>query len=119
MDLRFTEEQQLLADSAAKFFEDAYDLPRRRERVASEHGYSEELWSSMAELGWLALRLPEKFGGFGMGAVESALIMEGLDRKTFASRFHDQRAFYRAHAEATKLLWQAQSKPTQLRHAGP
>tara|TARA_B100000676_G_scaffold311720_1_gene382688 strand:- start:431 stop:1567 length:1137 start_codon:yes stop_codon:yes gene_type:complete len=80
MDLRFTEEQQLLADSAAKFFEDAYDLPRRRERVASEQGYSEELWSSMAELGWLALRLPEKFGGFGMGAVESALIMEAAGK---------------------------------------
>ena len=34
----------------------------------------------MAELGWLALRLPEKFGGFGMGAVESALIMEAAGK---------------------------------------
>ena len=80
MDLEFTQEQTLLADSAARFLEDNYDLPQRRERVASELGFSSKLWGEMAELGWLGLRLPERFGGFDAGAVESALIMEAVGK---------------------------------------
>ena len=80
MDFRFTEEQQMLSDSAARFFDNSYDLPKRRERVASESGFSLELWAEMAELGWFALRLPERFGGFDGGAVESALIMEACGK---------------------------------------
>jgi alkylation response protein AidB-like acyl-CoA dehydrogenase len=80
MDLEFSDEQKLLADSANRFFDNNYDLPRRRERVASEHGFSPELWAEMAELGWFALRLPEAFGGFDGSAVESALIAEAAGR---------------------------------------
>ncbi|MEM7407961.1 MAG: acyl-CoA dehydrogenase family protein [Pseudomonadota bacterium] len=78
MDLAYTDEQKLLADSASRFFADNYDLPKRRERVASDSGFSEALWSEMADLGWLALRLPEDFGGLDFGAVESALVCEAL-----------------------------------------
>ena len=53
MDLEFSDEQKLLADSANRFFSNNYDLPRRRERVASEHGFSPKLWAEMAELGWV------------------------------------------------------------------
>jgi len=80
MDLEFTQEQTLLADSAARFMENNYDLPRRRERVASETGFSPELWGEMAELGWLGLRLPERFGGYDAGAVESVLVMEAAGK---------------------------------------
>ena len=63
MHLEFTDEQRLLAESAQKFFADSYDLPKRRARMASPDGFDRALWSEMAELGWLALRVPERLDG--------------------------------------------------------
>lgn len=78
MHLEFTDEQRLLAESAERLFSDNYDLPRRRERMATADGFDRELWSQMAELGWLMLRLPERLDGLGGGPVECAVVMQAL-----------------------------------------
>ena len=67
MDFSLSEEQQLLKDSVQRFVRDEYELESRRKLVASDTGYSEENWAKMAELGWLAMPLPEEFGGIGGG----------------------------------------------------
>ncbi|MDP6254359.1 MAG: acyl-CoA dehydrogenase family protein, partial [Alphaproteobacteria bacterium] len=68
MDFSLSEEQQLLKDSVQRFVRDEYELESRRKLVASDTGYSEENWAKMAELGWLAMPLPEEFGGIGGGS---------------------------------------------------
>ena len=80
MDLSLTEEQQLLADSVDRFVREAYEFDKRRKLISSELGYSEENWQQMAELGWLAVAIPEEYDGVGGGAVETMVIMEGLGR---------------------------------------
>ena len=80
MHLEFTDEQRLLAESAQKFFADSYDLPKRRARMASPDGFDRALWSEMAELGWLALRVPERLDGLGAGPVECAVMAQAAGR---------------------------------------
>jgi alkylation response protein AidB-like acyl-CoA dehydrogenase len=78
MDFQYTEEQQLLADSLNRLVEKDYDFESRKLIVASEPGYSPEIWSSLAELGLLSLPFSEAEGGFGGGATDLIAVMEAV-----------------------------------------
>ena len=78
MNFSFTEEQQLLRESVDRLVGAEYPFEVRREIAASEVGFSRDLWSTFAELGWLGLGIPEDAGGVGGGPVETAVVMEGL-----------------------------------------
>lgn len=80
MSFSFTEDQKLLAETAERFIADRYDFETRKKIVASEEGFSREVWAEMAELGWLAVPIPEEYGGLGWGAVDTAVLMECLGR---------------------------------------
>lgn len=43
-------------------------------------GFDRELWAQMAELGWLALAIPEDAGGLGLGVDHLAVLYEELGR---------------------------------------
>ena len=80
MDFSLTEEQQLLKDSVDRFVRENYEFETRRKTAATSEGFTDENWKQMAELGWLAVALPEEFGGIGGGATETMVIMEGFGR---------------------------------------
>src|SRR5262249_60277960 len=50
------------------------------EIAASEEGFSREIWSEFASLGWLGLPFAPEDGGAGGGAVELAILMEAFGR---------------------------------------
>jgi alkylation response protein AidB-like acyl-CoA dehydrogenase len=89
MDFSLTEEQQMLRDGVLRFVHENYEFEARRALTASEIGFSAEHWRTFAELGWLALGLPEDVGGLGCSFVETALVMEafgaGLVLEPYAS----------------------------------
>jgi alkylation response protein AidB-like acyl-CoA dehydrogenase len=74
-----TDEQQLLKDSVERFIERSYPFDKRRKNSKTDEGFSRENWKQFAELGWLAVGLPEDQGGFG-GAREVAVLMEAFGR---------------------------------------
>lgn len=78
MDFTLSEEHQLLGDSAERFVRANYSLEQRRAIVASKLGYSERNWGQMAELGWLGVSVPDRFGGTGGGPVETMVLMEAF-----------------------------------------
>jgi len=80
MHLAFTDEQKLLADSVARFVTKDYPFESRRKLLASEEGWSRDIWKSFAELGWLAASFAEDQGGLGGGPVEAAIVMEGFGK---------------------------------------
>lgn len=80
MSFAVTEDQQLLADSAERFLSDTYGFDARRSIMQSEAGWSRDLWRSFAELGWLALPLPEAHGGLGGSTDDLAVLMEAFGR---------------------------------------
>lgn len=80
MDFSYSEEQQMLRDSIAKFVNQDYDFDTRQKIVASETGYSKENWKLFAELGWLMVPFKEEDGGLGGTAVDVVGLMEELGK---------------------------------------
>jgi alkylation response protein AidB-like acyl-CoA dehydrogenase len=79
MDFNLTDEQRQLKDGAQRFLRERYDFESRRKLAASQ-GFSPDHWSRFAELGWLALVVPEDAGGLGLPFLDAALLSEELGR---------------------------------------
>jgi alkylation response protein AidB-like acyl-CoA dehydrogenase len=80
MTTELSDEQSMLRESAQRFVENEYGFEARRKLAVSEEGFSRAHWKQFAELGWLAMALPEAHGGLGGGAVETAVLMEVFGR---------------------------------------
>lgn len=70
----------MLAESVADFAGRAGDVGRARRLRGTAQEYDRAIWSQMAELGWLGILVPERYGGLGLGLVEMAIVAEGLAR---------------------------------------
>ncbi len=80
MDFSLNDTQSMLADSIERFVVNDYDFETRQKYSASDVGYSREVWSTFAELGWTAVPFSEEDGGFDGGAVDMMIVMERLGR---------------------------------------
>lgn len=76
MNFDYSEEQNLLRESIAKFIADNYALETRRADSATALGYSAERWKQFAELGWLGMAFAEADGGFGGDVTDTMVMME-------------------------------------------
>lgn len=79
LDFSLTEEQRLLRDSVSRFVADDYDFQALHARPA-ENGLRADHWRKFAELGWLALTVPEEDGGLGGRLEDAALLFEEIGR---------------------------------------
>src|SRR5882672_4867769 len=80
MDLTLSDEQRMLRESAERFVAETYNADHRRRLANDPLGFSAEIWKQFAELGWLALPIPETYDGLGGGAVEIGILMEAFGR---------------------------------------
>jgi alkylation response protein AidB-like acyl-CoA dehydrogenase len=78
MNFDYNEEQQLLAASVKRFIDKDYTFDARRKIVASSEGWSDAIWSTLADIGLLGLPFSADVGGFGGGAVDLMSIMEAI-----------------------------------------
>lgn len=83
MDFAFSEEQQMLRDSAGSFLSSKFNAERVAELAESDEGWDRSSWSEIAELGWLGLSVPEESGGAGFGFIEEAVVFEELGRALY------------------------------------
>jgi alkylation response protein AidB-like acyl-CoA dehydrogenase len=80
MNFDFSEEQRGLQGELRDYLADASPLGICRKSLEANAGIDTGLWRAMGELGWLGIRIPEKFGGSGLGALELALAAEEVGR---------------------------------------
>ena len=80
MNFDFSEEQNMLRDSVAKYVQDDYDWDTRKAIAATDEAMKAENWQIFAELGWLSVPFAEEFGGFGGGPVDVMVMMEELGK---------------------------------------
>ena len=81
MDFNYDEEQQALREAVRGLVGKAYsDFESRRQTVAEDPGFSEKVWSQLAEMGILGLPFDEAYGGMGAGAVEVGIVAQELGR---------------------------------------
>ena len=78
MDLGLNETQQMLKNSARAFLDAECPASYVRDMELDERGYTPEMWSAMARLGWLGLVIPAEYGGEGLGFVELAILLEEM-----------------------------------------
>ncbi len=78
MDFSFTEEQQMLLDTTRRYIAERYDFDFRNRVRSSEAGWSREVWTQLAELGLLAVNVPEEDGGIGAGPIGTMLVSNAV-----------------------------------------
>ncbi len=85
MDFSLNEEQVMLKTMARDFLEKECPESFIREVEKGDQGYSPELWRKIADLGWLGLIYPEKYGGTGGSILDLAVLYEEMGRTMFPS----------------------------------
>ena len=80
MRLRLTEEQNLIEASVRSLLEGEYSFAQRQRSQDAPNGCRAALWAQFADMGWLALPLPQEAGGLGGGALEIGLLMRAFGR---------------------------------------
>ena len=87
MDIGFTEEQELLRDTARRFLESECNTQFVRRRMAEPAAVTDEFWQKLAEQGWLGIIYPEEEGGSGLGLVDLVVLMEEMGRAVMPGPF--------------------------------
>lgn len=89
MALILTEEQGMLRDSASVFLVEKSPVSSLRKLRDSRDasGFSRELWSEFAAMGFTGVLVPEAHDGMGLGYVEAGVVMEEIGRNLTASPF--------------------------------
>lgn len=105
----YSEEQVQLLDVATTFCREKSPILKARSLIGSETGFDPELWRTMAELGWLAIALPEAQGGVGLSLSEVVPVVEQMGRNLLASPFVPTtlaaQALIHGGTEAQKGVW--------------
>ncbi|MBK6631680.1 MAG: acyl-CoA dehydrogenase family protein [Betaproteobacteria bacterium] len=78
MDFSLSEEQRQLEETVRRFMAKDYAFEKRRVIRDSAEGWSREAWQALADLGLLALNVPEEYGGLGAGPVDTMVAMNAL-----------------------------------------
>ena len=68
----------MLRESIERYTGEHYAFEQRWSALRSARAYSEKAWSDYAEMGWLALCLPEEAGGISADASATAPLMEAV-----------------------------------------
>ncbi|GAB3281388.1 acyl-CoA dehydrogenase family protein [Parahaliea aestuarii] len=88
MEFAFTEEQQMIRDTAADFLAEVSTSEAVRAAMNTEAGYDAALWDRVCqEMFWQAIHIPEEHGGMGLGYVELVAMLEQMGRYLFCSPF--------------------------------
>src|SRR5271170_6536257 len=87
MDIGFTEEQEMLRDSARRFFESECTPRFVRQRMVEPAAVTDEFWQGLADQGWLGIIYPEEEAGSGLGLVDLVVLMEEMGRAVMPGPF--------------------------------
>ena len=109
MDFGFSEEQNMLRDQVNRFMKERCPMDQVRQILKSDNKLDSALWSEISNLGWLALTIPEQYGGFGLGWVDLTVVLEetaaGLCPLPVASHSLAAKAVLLCGSEEQKAKW--------------
>ncbi len=87
MDFGFSEEQEMLRQSARGLLEKECPTSIVRKLMEDARGYDPELWKKIGGLGWHGLVMPEEFGGAGLTYIDLTVVLEEIGRVLLPSPF--------------------------------
>lgn len=80
MQFATTETQELLKNSARKFFPVEYPLAEVRRIMETDTAFDEDLWRHMAGQGWMGIMFSEQYDGMGLSVLDMAAALEEMGR---------------------------------------
>ena len=80
MQFGLSESQEILKESARKFFAGECPAAEVRRLMETDTAFDSKLWSKLAEQGYTGIIFPEQYGGVGLGIVDLALLLEEAGR---------------------------------------
>jgi acyl-CoA dehydrogenase len=83
----FSEEQADLLEVAENFCRARSPIETVRALIEDETGHDRAIWQEMAELGWLAIAIPDEYGGIGLGLGEVVPVVEQMGRQLLTGPF--------------------------------
>ena len=87
MDIKLNKSQQSIAKEARRFLAKECPVEYVREMFEDESGFTDEVWKKMTEMDWMAMRIPEVYGGVGMDQIDLNLILEEMGRVVLPGPF--------------------------------
>src|SRR2546426_1338658 len=87
MNFGFSEDQELLRDTARKFLDSECPTTFVRKMMADETAHSTELWKKITQLGWLGIIIPEEYGGSGGNFLDLVVILEEMGKSLLPGPF--------------------------------
>src|SRR5437868_14167217 len=87
MDIGFSNEQDMLRETARKFLDGECTTQFVRQMMATETAVTDAFWTKLAEQGWLGITYPEEDGGSGLGVIDLVVLMEEVGRAVMPGPF--------------------------------
>ncbi len=87
MQFGLNESQEILRESARKFFTGECPMSEVRRLMETDTAFDAKLWTKLAEQGYTGIIFPEEFSGVGLGIVELILLMEEAGRALLPGPF--------------------------------
>jgi alkylation response protein AidB-like acyl-CoA dehydrogenase len=87
MQFGLNESQEILRESARKFFAGECPIAEVRRLMETDTAFDANLWSKLAAQGYTGIIFAEEFGGVGLGIVELILLMEEAGRALLPGPF--------------------------------
>jgi alkylation response protein AidB-like acyl-CoA dehydrogenase len=83
VDFTFSPEQEALRDAVRTTL--AAEAPHDyvRAMIDDERGFTDDLWTKLADLGWTGLLIPEESGGLGLGMIDLVVVQEEMGKLPF------------------------------------
>jgi alkylation response protein AidB-like acyl-CoA dehydrogenase len=113
MQFGLTESQEILRDSARKFFAGECPIAEVRRLMETDTAYDAKLWAKLAEQGYTGIIFPEEYGGVGLGIVELILLLEESGRALLPG------PFFTTVVQAGSLIDAAGSPEQKKKYLGP
>jgi len=76
----FTEEQIDMLNVAETFCREKSPMEKVRKLMTDNLGYDPDVWAEIVALGWLAIAIPEEYGGVGLSITEIVPVAEQMGR---------------------------------------
>src|SRR2546425_11271223 len=87
MEFDLDDDQRSLRDEARRFLEREAGVSYARTMMEDERGFTDEIWTKMASLGWTALPFAEEHGGLGQGFVALSILLAEMGRVVLPGPF--------------------------------
>ncbi len=87
MDISLNKTQRDIAKEARRFLKKECPMEFVKEMCEDERGFTEDIWKKMTDMDWMAMRIPESYGGMGMDLMDLNMVLEEMGRAVFPGPF--------------------------------